>query len=170
MKSAEDPSFDRMWSLYERSFPLEERRPRLYHEKAMREEPSFVCAIEESGAGLLFHWLHPKFIYIEHLAVQPSERGRGVGSWLLSRLPRDRRVILEIDPVEDENSRRRLRFYERNGYEMQPYPHEQLPFVAGGAPVPMRLLSRPGKMGAELAQEFETFLERKVMQYRPLYS
>lgn len=166
-----DPSFGEAWRLYEASFPLEEQRPVAFQKLAMEREPGFVCLRlhDEAGlAGLLFYWLLPLgMVYVEHLAVALGRRGQGIGSKALGMVEALKKpVILEIEPVVDEMTLRRFRFYESSGYVKLPYPHAQLPFRRGGSPVPMELLSLHAPMGKDDVQAFQEYLQCCIMQYR----
>lgn len=159
------------WELYESSFPRKERRSRTQHLRAM-EDPAFVCLVLQDGqgmAGLLFVWETDAFVFVEHLAVQPTRRGRGIGHSALELLHQRagaRPVILEIEPVVDEATARRCRFYESCGYVRLPYPHEQLPFHVGEPPVPLTLLSFPRAVSETEVAAFETCLQERIMRYR----
>lgn len=169
--SASDVALPEVWKLYEVSFPWEERRSWHQHRKAM-EEPSFACLALRDGrglAGLLLVWETDAFVFLEHLAVEPARRGRGVGHAALDLLHRragKRPVILEIEPVVDVMTQRRRRFYESCGYVMLPYPHEQLPFHPGERPLPLALMSFPRAMTEAEVEAFEVFLREHIMRYR----
>lgn len=174
LKSAEEPLFAAAWALYESSFPPEEQRPRYWQERAMAECPEFHCMrlFDSAGAvGILFFWQAPEFIYIEHLAVENARRASGLGhrilDWVQSHYP-ELPVLLEADHVTDDISARRIRFYESCGYTCLPFVHAQLPFHAGGAPVPMMWLSYPVPAPAELVEQAEVYLRERVMRYRDI--
>lgn len=61
--------------------------------------------------GFVGSWKIGDYFYIEHLAISPNLRGKGYGQKVLSGFCEQvSRVILEIDPVIDEISEKRLRF------------------------------------------------------------
>lgn len=168
---ASEAALHEAWVLYEGSFPRNERRSWPQHLRAM-EDPSFVCLVLRDGrgmAGLLFVWETEEFVFLEHLAVQPARRRGGIGHVALELLHRRagrRPVVLEIEPVVDEPTARRCRFYESCGYVKLPFPHEQLPFHAGEPPLPLTLLSFPRAMTEAEVANFETCLSERIMQYR----
>lgn len=171
IKQASDPALGEVWELYRSSFPREERRSWSRHQRAM-EEPSFACLTlrdKEGLAGLLFVWEMEEFAFVEHLAIHPLRRGRGLGHVALNLLHQrvsPRPVILEIEPVTDAVTMRRCRFYESCGYVRLPYPHVQLPFHAGDAPLPMTLMSYPRTINDAEVAVFESCLKEQIMQYR----
>lgn len=136
IRDAAHPQFAALWQLYERSFPLEEQRPYRHHAQAMACEEGFVCMRlhdDEGLAGLLFYWELPQgCLYLEHLAVCSQRRGQGIGHQLMDLIASwHKPVILEIEPVVDISTQRRLRFYQSCGYVQLPYAHVQLPFRRG---------------------------------------
>ncbi len=170
MMSAEDSSFRELWSLYQDSFPVEEQRPFLWQKEAMLREETFYCLRleDEKGlAGLLFYWQFPACLYLEHFAIASARRGQGLGHAALSLLHgKGKPVILEIEPVADALTRRRLSFYESLGYVRLPWKHAQLPFRRGGSSVPMELLSYPVAMTEAQVRGFQSRLASVVMHYR----
>lgn len=119
--------------------------------------------------GLLFLWEKPDYVFVEHLAIHPACRGLGLGHRameLLHAYAGDRPVILEIEPVVDEVTARRCRFYRDCGYHCLPYRHEQPPFHRGGAPVSLVLMSYPSVLDAAVVAAFECYYLDCVMRYR----
>jgi len=172
IRNVADPSFPEVWRLYEKSFPLEERRPLSCQAQAMEREENFVCLRLQDGQGaflgLLFYWLLPQGgIYVEHFAIDEGWRGQGLGRSALQMLAaQGRPVILEIEPVADAMTQRRLRFYESCGYVRLPYSHAQLPFRPGAASVPMVLMGLQPPMGEAEVRSFRQYLQNHIMQYR----
>lgn len=116
--------------------------------------------------ALVFYWRLPGCLFVEHLAVLGKCRGQGIGravlQWLQAKaMP----IILEIEPVVDYATRRRLEFYAAAGFVELPFEHEQLPFHADSPAVPMRLLSWPVAMTAAQIDDFERELRGRVMLY-----
>ena len=63
---------------------------------------------------------------VEHFAINARLRGKGYGSKLLDYFVRslDKIVLLEIDPITDNISEARLRFYQRCRFHENPHPHK----------------------------------------------
>ena len=115
---ASHPLFEASFTLYEASFPPNERRTREDHLRALQDADFFPLGAVEDGKLLadVFLWETEDFCYLEHFAVQPSLRGHGTGSTILRQLlTQDKPLILEIEPPDDEITCRRKHFYERNG-------------------------------------------------------
>lgn len=162
------------WQLYEAAFPRVERRDWSWHVAAMAAEPAFVCLHVRDAAGfvgLVFYWLFPQCVYVEHLAIAARRRGQGLGKQVLAMaqqyaLP----VMLEIEPVCDDTTARRLAFYERCGYHRLPCEHYQLPYRAAEPPLRLELLSYPVPADAALVAGFEQCYANGPMRYRQLSS
>lgn len=164
---AAHPLFADAMALYEQSFPANERRTREDHIRALAEPDFCPMGAVEDGAllALTFYWDAPGFCYFEHFAVQPALRNSGLGGKLLDGLLQtDKPFILEIEPPEDDLTRRRAHFYERHGLRMQPYDHVQLPFQGGGPIVPLVIMAKPDISPAQCA-EFQQYLRAHVVPY-----
>lgn len=63
---------------------------------------------------------------IEHLAICDDLRGKGYGGRLLNEFveQQSKIVLLEIDPVVDELSKKRLRFYTHHVFYTNEYVHD----------------------------------------------
>lgn len=159
--------------LYEETFPLCERRAAAHHRAIAAEEKDFypMELHDTTGAfvGILYYWYwsQPKLLFVEHLAIVPAFRGKGYGHAALRHLHRmNACIILEIEPVTDAVTARRLAFYESAGFARLPFEHVQHPYHVGGAPVPLELLSfQTGGTPASAAQvaQLEYLLRTCVM-------
>lgn len=157
-----------VWNLYESSFPLAERRREEDHLRAC-ENPMFFPLSAWEGSqllGLLFYWEWDAYRYLEYLAVSPELRGQGFGSQLLRHLKdSDHTIILEIDPLINELSVRRLQFYERAGFTLTPYRFVHLPYRREAQPIELLILSYPKMITKEQHTDFLEFVEEKVILY-----
>lgn len=160
--------------LYEESFPPAERRSPAHHRIIAAAEDAFH-PMELSNAsgefvGILYYWHWPQhaLLFVEHLAIMPSLRGRGFGHEALQLLQQDGIcIILEIEPVADAATARRLAFYESAGFVPLPFEHEQLPYHIGDSPIPLTLLSRQADgtpASAEMVNLLEHLLRTCVMR------
>lgn len=125
----ENPSFEeRAIALYLSAFPEEERPDyHLMKEKANEGKIFLEGAIGEDGdfKGIAFCVPYKDIVYLYFLAVEPEARNHGMGSSILSAVKeafKGRRIILNIESLhhlqngEEELKRRRLHFYQRNGF------------------------------------------------------
>lgn len=115
-------------NLYLSAFP-EYERPEysLMKEKALEGKALLEAALDEENAfqGITFLVPYKDILYLYFLAVREEVRNHGTGSDILTALKetyKDKRIILNIESLrhlqngEEELKRRRLHFYERNGF------------------------------------------------------
>lgn len=130
------------------------------------EDAGFHCLhlSDESGfVGILSYWQWPELCFVEHLAIAADRRGQGLGHHVLQLVPQP--FILEIEPVVDAVTARRLAFYESCGLVRLPQPHVQLAYQSGQPDIPLWLLSRP-VLGAPEVARFEQLYLAGPMRYR----
>lgn len=165
VKNIDDPLFKSAYKLYQNSFPQYEQRP-LNQINASLFHPDFVFDVGEGAAYLLGTWHTPDFIFVEHFAVHPDLRGKGIGRDLLAQLAMQAKVpiILEIDPIEDDVSRRRLAFYEKAGYKANPqFKYIHPPYEEAFDSFPLLVMSYPDPMDDALYQKFVEYRNTQVL-------
>ena len=159
--------FDKMFPIMEDSFPPDERRP--YDEQKALFENGYYNVYAEFEAdkvkGFIAVWNFTDFLYVEHFAVSKEYRNRGTGAKLISEVVKlyKKTLCLEVEPPEDELTRRRIGFYERNGFFLNEYPYIQPPISAGKNPVPLMIMS------SEKALSEENFGKIKKVLYNEVY-
>ena len=157
-----ETNFPEIYRIMKASFSDDEYRP--YDEQlALFEEPEY--RIYYMPAGFLAVWEFESFIYIEHFAVDPALRNSGTGSAMLQELVKQyqKPICLEVELPEDELTRRRIGFYERNGFVFNEYPYIQPPISKGKSQVPLRIMT----YGSAITQD--TFEEMKRVLYQRVY-
>ena len=166
----DDPLFVESLDIYRTSFPLHEQR-RIQDFPLAFEDPGFYyeAFLDEAGrvAAILVTWRREEFVYLEYFAVSASLRGQGAGQRILEEL-RDtfpHKVILEIDPPEDEISRRRLGFYQRHGFVPNPqFDYIHPPYTAEGESYPLLLMTHGKTLDADVYQTFVQFHHEWVVR------
>lgn len=157
---------DRLKDIYVEAFPPEERRE--WDDMPVNDDAFAFYALIDNGrdsifeivdnldkswckpdlfncpecvVGLVTVWHFDAFRYIEHLAVSPSQRGRGIGAGVLSAL--EGPLLLEVEPEETgEIACRRIAFYQRNGFHLLDADYVQPPYSPGLPEVPLKLMAR----------------------------
>ena len=156
-----ETNFPEIYRIMQASFSGDEYRP--YDEQlALFEEPEY--RIYYMPAGFLAVWEFESFIYIEHFAVDPALRNSGTGSAMLQELVKQyqKPICLEVELPEDELTRRRIGFYERNGFVFNEYPYIQPPISKGKSPVPLRIMTYKSEITREEFQKMKEILYRRV--------
>lgn len=159
-----ETNFPEIYRIMQASFSDDEYRP--YDEQlALFEEPEY--RIYYMPAGFLAVWEFESFIYIEHFAVDPALRNSGTGSAMLKELVKQyqKLICLEVELPEDELTRRRIGFYERNGFVFNEYPYIQPPISKGKSPVPLRIMTYGEAITRETFEAIKNVLYRSVYKY-----
>lgn len=162
--------FDQVFSIMERSFPADEYRtyeeqkelllePRYHIYVCMRRDPDCACV-----EAFLSVWQFEDFTYIEHLASDPAIRGQGLGSAILQEAAAffPKQICLEVEPPDTELAKRRIAFYQRNGFYLNSYPYIQPPISKGKRPLPLMIMTSGAGITEERFQELRTELYREV--------
>ena len=161
--------FEAIARLLEYSFPPTERRTKEDQRALFDTEASYrVYGIpNEQGAGingLLAVWELDEIIFLEHFAVDPALRGQGLGSRMLQELVHmtNKPVCLEVEPPETEIARRRIAFYQRNGFFLNEYPYVQPALANGQPPIPLLLMTHGRALTAAEFTKIRDLLYREV--------
>ena len=161
------PLYKPFRELYETSFPVFEQRTELQQIRAFRNDGYRLLAFTEGKVliGFIGYWRFEAYGYVEHFAVNTALRGRGFGSGILGSFIESEAgiVLLEIDPVVDEVSEARLRFYTRCGFYANPYPHEHPPYRDGCPPHPLVVLTTRRRITEREYRTFSADLRTIVM-------
>lgn len=168
IKPTDKERWNKVWNLYEESFPVAELRKVDDHLRACADERFFPFSVWEGQEliGLIFFWEWKSYRYLEHLAINPNLRSHGYGSELLKHLRNTgHTIILEIDPLSNELSLRRLQFYERAGYTLTPYRFVHLPYRIDGEAQELLILSYPEMINDNQHNDFLKFVNEIVIQY-----
>ncbi|MBQ8442924.1 MAG: GNAT family N-acetyltransferase [Bacteroides sp.] len=145
-------------ALLQTAFPLQERRDADKQREVTDTHPLFHCDLITDGntpVGLLTYWKFETFVYIEHFAIDPRLRNGGYGSQALQLFLQQHTlpIVLEAEEPTDEITRRRIGFYQRQGFTLQEIPYLQPPYRPSEDWFPLKLMT----FGSiELEKEFIT--------------
>lgn len=160
------PLYEEFRKLYRQSFPVFEQRTPPQQRDAFVHDAYRLLAYTENGLflGFIACW---ELATCRYLAVNDLLRGRGYGSRLLGDFVRapGKPVLLEIDPVTDDVSAARLRFYQKCGFVENPYAHRHPPYRAGFAPHLLVVLTSGRAISEEEYQRFDDDLRNVVMNF-----
>ena len=116
--------------LYLSAFPAHERRTiEGFRQQVEGMEGCAVNVIStpDNVVGFFIMWDFETFGFVEHLAIDARYRGQKLGQNVLHHITSayTKPVILEVEPPMDEDSRRRISFYARNGFQLLDIPYVQ---------------------------------------------
>ena len=138
--------FDGLYDEMEHAFPHEERRDREAARAVLADERYSLCHVTRDGerVGLLGYWSLDGFTFLEHLAIFPQHRNKGIGKNVIELAKKHLSpFLLECEPPETEIAARRLAFYRRCDLLQNDHPYIQPSYHENEAGVPLILMSYP---------------------------
>jgi ribosomal protein S18 acetylase RimI-like enzyme len=159
--------FQQVFRLLCASIPPEERREESV-QRALLQHSAYILYVyteAESLLGMLAAWEFENVRFIEHFAVDEKARGKGLGGALLQSYVAldDRPVMLETEPgARSPMAQRRIRFYERAGFQLNAYAYEQPPMRKNDGWLPLRIMSWPDALDKEMFEELRYMIYREV--------
>lgn len=163
--TANQALYEYMERLLTASFPENEYRTLSQLRKLTDADNAFVNQIVQDDnqlIGLLTAWDFGDFIYLEHFATDPTQRNKGYGKRILETWcsQTSKPLVLEVEEPIEEMAKRRIGFYQRNGFTLWEKPYQQPPYKSGDSYLPMRLMVR-GNLNCE--QDYER-IKNKIYQ------
>ena len=158
-----------MEELLVESFPPEEYRElehlREYTDRIGNFHNNIIFD-DDLPIGFITYWDFDGFYYVEHFAVDPTQRNGGHGKNVLNHLCEllQHPIVLEVEMPEEEMAQRRINFYKRQGFVLWEKPYLQPPYRPGDDYLPMLLMAH-GNLERE--RDFETI---KNSIYREVYN
>lgn len=164
LQRLDQKEYGQVYEILHDSFPASERRTRERQTKLL-ENDSYRIEVVRDGENVkafIAYWDFGEFLYVEHFAVGEAYRNEGLGKKMLNELmEREKKLCcLEVEPPDTEMARRRIGFYERLGFHLQPYAYMQPAMRKTEGAIPLQIMSYPRPIDR---QEFENFRE---MVYR----
>lgn len=143
-----DEKFSRIFEILEYSFPPCERGSyALHYEEFTRSHFRCMC-YEPDGiptAFINYYVLQDiDALFVEHFASAVELRGKGIGSAVMNSLIEqsgNSMIVLEVEPPENEISRRRIQLYRRLGFTLNEGSYFQPAFYGNPEPLPLMLMS-----------------------------
>jgi ribosomal protein S18 acetylase RimI-like enzyme len=155
-------------SLYECSFPPYERRSweQLIIMLLLPNMQLVVVKQKDEPVGFAVYWQIEGWYFLEHLAVHPTQKGKGFGSaimkWLMQQS--SNKLLLETELPTDEKSQRRIRFYERLNLQEAPFFYQQPPYRRGETTPAMYIMSQPAIKDEELFNHLTGIIRQQVFE------
>lgn len=145
---------DDVYQLFENSFVPAELRPYqwfvdLYNSNKFK---IYIEKQEQTILGAIIVWEFNDFAYLENFAVNQEIRGQGLGGKILEEIKNiyaDVTIVLEVEKVYDELSKRRIEFYQRHDFKLNPWIYIQPPLRQESSDVKLHLMSYLGNLDEE---------------------
>lgn len=162
LKKTDD--FDSIYKIMEKSFPDDERRP-YYEQKELLTDSRY--SIHSEDGGFIASWDFDEFVFIEHFAVDENKRNSGLGSKILTEFLNScqKLVCLEVECPDTGIAKRRIGFYERNGFFLNEYDYFQPPISKGKNIVPLMIMTSKGRVSRETFEKIRDTLYKEVYKY-----
>ncbi|MCM1260131.1 MAG: GNAT family N-acetyltransferase [Prevotella sp.] len=161
--------FDEIYYLMQMSFTPDEYRTYL-EQKALLDLSYYQIYVsldkqENRIQAFIAIFEFECIVCIDHFAVSPKYRNRGIGSRVLQELMTmlNKMICLEVELPNDELSRRRIAFYERNHFFLNPYSYTLPPISKGRKSIPLYIMT------SQRTITQEEFLLLKEFMYTALY-
>ncbi|QQD84319.1 MULTISPECIES: GNAT family N-acetyltransferase [unclassified Jeotgalicoccus] len=166
LEKLEDKAFDLVYQLMAESFPESERRTYQGQKDLLKLNNYNILVLKENDDILAFYavWENEKYRFIEHLAVNPNYRSRGLGSKTLQAFHDldNKPVILEVEAPDDETKKRRVQFYEKNGYYLTDFKYMQPKINKDLDTVELVQMTYPRELSTAELTEAKAWLDRTV--------
>ena len=154
-----EKTFNTVFDKMKTAFPYEERRDYSDQKECLKNKYFNFFEIYDGDVAVGFTalWVFENFVFIEHIAIDEDKRGSGYGSKAIELIKEkyNKPLILEAEAPVTEQQIKRIKFYNRLGFNVNSFNYTQ-PSYHGGEGVPLLILSYPNKLTDE---EFEEFLK-----------
>ena len=160
-----EKTFNTVFDKMKTAFPYEERRD--YSDQKECLENKYLKFFEiydcDLAVGFTALWVFENFVFIEHIAIDEDKRGGGYGSKAIELIKEkyNKPLILEAEAPVTEQQIKRIKFYNRLGFNVNSFNYTQ-PSYHGGEGVPLLILSYPNKLTDEEFDEFLRETRREV--------
>ena len=174
-RRADRETFNDAYRIIEFSFPDYERRSQA-GQRALLDVPEYELLIKDTdkkkAVAAMGVWHLSDFDYIEHAAVSGKARGGGIGSRIFEeyfKINGDRMIFLEVEPPEERDAKRRIKFYERLGFHLNTYEYYQPPLRKGMSKLPLQVMTYPkpidkGRFNACKSELMETVYHKDLKE------
>lgn len=160
--------FESIYAILEETFPKEELQPKSRQKEIFSRQDFFGVLLEKDQKiqALLLGYQREDYLFLEYFVVMPNLRGQGLGQKFLkealdeSNVP----VILEVEPPVSELTTRRVHFYERLGFYLNPYDYRMPRLGDGHGDIPLKVMSYPQPLKKDAFQTLKTDIYHKIYE------
>ena len=160
--------FDKVYSIMEESFPIDERRTYEEQKELLNNKLYSIYILSDiendNIKAFIAIWQFDDFAFIEHFAVSSSYRNGGIGAFILQEVKKllSCMICLEVELPEEEMAKRRIGFYERNGFYYNEYEYMQPAISKDRNEIPLRIMTTGGKVTEDRFNEMKDILYQYV--------
>lgn len=158
IRNINEKAFRKAYELYQHSFPEEEQRSLLEQEKllALSYYRYDLLMLNNDFAGFMLWFEFPDMCFIEHVAILPRLRGKGIGKQAMEGFTakHQKTVVLEVELPTSEINQRRIKFYQRLGFHFNHFVYYQPPLKEGGEKLELRLMTYPEPITMDFINDF----------------
>lgn len=157
--------FDLAWDLYENSFPIEERRS-ISSQKLIMNHPNYnfeIVMVNNELIGIILWWGFNDIRFIEHFTTTENIRGKGFGKAIIEKFKQQNSlpILLEVDIPKQNIDQRRIEFYQRLKFYLNPHFYQQPPLNKEHKALALLLMSYPDPISV-------VYIENFKKQYHPI--
>jgi ribosomal protein S18 acetylase RimI-like enzyme len=171
INSVSEPLFEKLYNLYIKAFPLNERRSwdGLEHELLYEKKFNPHALLQNNQfVGFFNYWTFEHFIYIEHFAILDHLRNQKIGSDVIEIFKKQTKlpIILEVEIPNNQLAIRRIDFYKRMGFSVISNEYQQPPYEGEGVLIPMHIMCNDIEFGAQYFEMIKQTLYSKVYHWK----
>lgn len=161
-----EKDFDGVFKIMEESFPVDEFRP-FDKQKELLKRKNYGISIfrdRKEIRGFIAIYSFEEFVFIEHLAVDKKYRGKKIGTALLESVveKENKTICLEVELPTTAFAKRRIEFYEKNGFFLNGYEYFQPPISQGKNKIPLLIMSKNRPLKREEFEKIKDKLHKEV--------
>lgn len=160
-----DKFYAEAMAMYERNFAFCERRDVNEQRRVMRNDDYHFDVVVQGNelCGFALYWETPDYIFLEHLCVAENKRNQRLGHTILDYLKSKNKIIyLEIEPIVDEITAKRKRFYESNGFVLNDYHHVQVKLHLNDDDLVLLVMTLGRTISQQQYDEFYDYMVKNV--------
>ncbi len=154
--------------ILELAFPESERRTAKDQLFLLENNENFNCVglfDKDFFVGFITYFDFENFEYYEHFAVNPDFRGAGFGQMTMDFIIKNSKkpIIFEVEPMEDEITTRRAKFYMRQGFKYcENISYIQPPYQKNQKGIPLIIMTNINDLTEESFYPYKKVLYKQV--------
>ncbi len=158
--------FDKVYPIFEESFPTDERRPYEAERALLAREDFKMLSYKDNEVikGFITVYELCDIVFAEHFAIDQRYRNQGLGSIILKDLQEmtNKMICLEVEPPITDIAKRRIEFYRRGGFYLNDYFYIQPPLFEGQGEVELKLMTTQRTITEEEFENIRDIIYKEV--------